>query len=312
MVEIPLDNLCIAASPRLAGINEDHVRLLADSLDPLPPILVQRTTMRVIDGMHRLRAAELTGKRKIRVQFFDGDDKESFIRAVAENVTHGLPLTLEERKAAATRVITLYPEWSDRAVAKATGLSGKTVALMRGEADEKVSQGDKRLGQDGRLRPVDSAHGRRLTAELLASRPDASLREIAAIAGVSPNTVRAVREQIRRGGGQAASRQCATGEAQHEGAVEAGSRFVSPEVEKDVRDQILDRLKRDPSIRYTEVGRTLLRWLHAQPVFGRPEELVDALPAHCLLVVARLASEYAQEWKVLAELLESKAHTSTA
>ena len=43
--------------------------------------------MRVIDGMHRLRAAILNGRSSIEVEFFDGSDEEAFIRAVEQNVS---------------------------------------------------------------------------------------------------------------------------------------------------------------------------------------------------------------------------------
>ena len=58
----------------------EHIRSLAELQDELPPILVHRTTMRVIDGMHRLKAAILRGERTIEATFYDGDDAEAFVR----------------------------------------------------------------------------------------------------------------------------------------------------------------------------------------------------------------------------------------
>ncbi len=43
-----------------------HARSLAQTEADLPPIVVHRTTTRVIDGMHRLTAAGLRGEREIR------------------------------------------------------------------------------------------------------------------------------------------------------------------------------------------------------------------------------------------------------
>ena len=79
-------------SPRLAGQDTDHVRVLSQA-DSLPPIIVQRGTMRVIDGMHRLRAAQLRGEKQIAVRFFEGSDDLAFVLAVHANTAHGLPLT---------------------------------------------------------------------------------------------------------------------------------------------------------------------------------------------------------------------------
>ncbi|MEU4746566.1 ParB/RepB/Spo0J family partition protein, partial [Actinosynnema sp. NPDC023658] len=128
---IPVGLPLPADSPRLDGEDPDHIRLLAGTTAPLPPILVHRSTMRVIDGMHRLRAAMLRGDTEIAVEFFDGTEAEAFARGVRENVTHGLPLSRADREAAAARIITAHREWSDRALAQLTGLSATTVAAVR-------------------------------------------------------------------------------------------------------------------------------------------------------------------------------------
>src|SRR5947209_4522283 len=81
--------------------------------------------------------------------------------AVHLNVMHGLPLTLSERKAAAQRVLTSYPHWSDRSIGLIAGVSNKTVGKLRGCTTEEISQLNPRLGRDGKVRPVSPAHGRR-------------------------------------------------------------------------------------------------------------------------------------------------------
>ena len=58
---VPVSALRAGQSPRQAGENLEHVRALADTTDELPPIIVRRADMRVVDGMHRLRAARLRG-----------------------------------------------------------------------------------------------------------------------------------------------------------------------------------------------------------------------------------------------------------
>jgi hypothetical protein len=65
---VPLSRLVTGDSPRLCGENSSHARMLASLRDALPPISVHRPTMRVIDGMHRLRAARLRGADKIKVR----------------------------------------------------------------------------------------------------------------------------------------------------------------------------------------------------------------------------------------------------
>ena len=61
--------------------------------------------MRVVDGMHRLLAALLNGRQTIEAELFDGTADEGFLRAVRENVVHGLPLSQADRRAAAARII---------------------------------------------------------------------------------------------------------------------------------------------------------------------------------------------------------------
>jgi ParB-like nuclease domain len=89
VVAVPVLSLRTADSPRLNGEDKAHIARLAETETALPPILVDRRTMRVIDGMHRLIAASLRGRDTIDVIFFDGSEADVFLRAVQENVTHG-------------------------------------------------------------------------------------------------------------------------------------------------------------------------------------------------------------------------------
>jgi hypothetical protein len=155
--------------------------------------------MRVIDGMHRLRAALLRGEEEIEIQFFDGTDELAFLLAVRANISHGLPLSRADRMAAARRIIESQPQWSNRAIATVTGLSPGTVNAARQRITGQNHQLNTRLGQDGRARPLNGANGRLRASKILESRPDLPLRELAKAAGVSVGTARDVRERIRRG-----------------------------------------------------------------------------------------------------------------
>src|ERR1044072_4324236 len=101
VIKIRISDLQPAESPRIEGENREHVQLIAESDDIQPPIIVHRATMRVIDGMHRVRAAELRGRTEIDARFFDGATLDAFVLAVHANVTHGLPLSLADRLQAA-------------------------------------------------------------------------------------------------------------------------------------------------------------------------------------------------------------------
>ena len=192
-------SLRIGKSPRLNGEDRAHIARLAETDAPLPPILVHRRTMRVIDGMHRLMAASLQGRGMIEVEFFDGSEADVFLRAVQENIAHGLPLTQADRRAAAKRIIATHPHMSDRAIGHVAGLAAKTVAAMRKRSTEDPAQSNARVGRDGRVRPLDSSEARRRAAELLTGQPESSLRDVARAAGISPATVLDVRKRLERG-----------------------------------------------------------------------------------------------------------------
>jgi hypothetical protein len=126
----------------------------------------------------------------VEAELFHGRADEAFIEFVRRNVAQGLALTLTERKRAAERVLRDHPRWSDRRVAELCALSPKTVGRLRPDPH---SDGGLRQGRDNRLRPARSGSARARVLEALGAQPDASLRTLAAAAGVSPETVRLVR-----------------------------------------------------------------------------------------------------------------------
>jgi hypothetical protein len=307
---VPIGSLVSGDSPRLNGESIDHTRLLAASGAGLPPILVHRETMRVIDGMHRLHAARLRGDKTVEVRFFEGNQDEAFIEAVRANTTHGLPLTLADREAAASRILASHPQHSDRRIALVTGLAAATVAAIRqrtGSAGHPITA---RIGRDGRVRPVNGARGRVAAGLALAEHPGASLREISRIAGVSPTTVRDVRERIRRGEDPAESRLEHDRSRQEtetaRPAPDSPRGMKRPAVTKD-RASLMLNLRKDPSLRFTESGRALLRYLDAQAKGPKiPQDLLDALPPHSAYTLAALALVCADEWRDLAIHLEQR------
>ncbi|GGZ97335.1 hypothetical protein GCM10010344_76740 [Streptomyces bluensis] len=305
VVKVPIASLRPSDSPRSAGEDAAHIRALAESEAALPPIIVMPATMRVIDGMHRLRAAELRGATEIDVRLFHGDEKDAFILAVESNIAHGLPLGLEDRKAAAERILRSHPLWSDRAIGAATGLSAKTVGGIRARSSEELPKQNVRIGRDGRARPLDLTEGRRLAARLMQENPSAPLRQIAAQAGVSLGTVSDVRKRLQRGEGPVPEGK--------RGQPEPSAVSVRPPLQDDApaadqpsRGLMLRHLSRDPSMRLTEDGRALLRWLTVVAVRRHDwERLLRNVPAHRIGAVAALARSCSQTWQQVAEQLES-------
>ncbi|WP_159001642.1 ParB/RepB/Spo0J family partition protein, partial [Streptomyces sp. SBT349] len=173
---MPISTIVVADTPRGAGSSSAHARVLAETDDDLPPILLHRSTMRVIDGMHRLEAAKICRAETIRARFFDGDEDEAFVLAVESNVKHGLPLSLADRKAAALRIVRAHPDWSDRAVAAIAGLAHKTVGSIRRRASGEVPQLEARVGRDGRVRAVRTGPEAGTAAAAAAADPGTAAR----------------------------------------------------------------------------------------------------------------------------------------
>jgi hypothetical protein len=102
--------------------------------------------------MHRLAAAKKLKLDTVDVQYFDGDAEEAFVTAVRLNVVHGLPLSLADRRTAATRIMRSHAEWSDRKIARLVGLSPKTVGAVRRSSTEEIPHLQFRVGRDGKAR----------------------------------------------------------------------------------------------------------------------------------------------------------------
>jgi transposase-like protein len=190
-----------------------------------------------------------------------------------------------------------------------------------------------RVGRDGKVRPLSGVEGRQRVAELLAERPEASLRELARRAGVSPATVRDVRQRLARGEepvpvrvAPAAASVPALDDAEaavaDETAVirEATPKFSSqsyqeakPPAPEDpagrmARTVALEKLLRDPSLRHSEPGRFLLRLLQLNST-GEQElpKVLDTLPPHCMAIVASLARQHSAMWFHLSRELNERA-----
>lgn len=294
---VEIDQLLPADLIRLDGISEEHVALIADSESCLPPIIVHKATMRVIDGMHRLKAASLRGDKSIQVKFFDGSPEAAFILSVTANNAHGLPLTAADRRAAAGRLLALCPDSSDRAIAAIVGVSARTVAAVRCSTAQNT-QSNSRVGRDGRVRPVSTVDGRRKAAELMAARPDATLREVAKETGLSLGTVADVRRRVLRGDSPVPAGQAGKAAVSVTWSDATTMDGAAPSVDVTASWR---QLTRDPSLRYTSAGRQLLRLLRAHSSVA---EIAHAVPSHCSQNVALLARECAQAWGQLAQRLE--------
>jgi hypothetical protein len=325
--DAPVSALSPGVYLRQGGTNAAHVQLLIDAAgsSELPPILVQEDGCRVIDGHHRLEAAKLRGDQTIRARFLDCTDSEALVIAMKANGAHGLPLSKADRVSGAKRVLSAHPDWSDRAIASITGLSAKTIASLRDRSAGGAHLSSKRLGRDGRLRPVTAGEGRRRAAEYISAHPNAALRQVARETDVSLGTVHDVSAQLRRGvspernGHRVATERPTAPPATRipESVTVASSVPATPLRRKNHTDAPLTwagvaaKMANDPAIRYTQGGKEFLRWmaLHATDPEDGWQEFVNVIPAHWLSVIAQLADSISKEWGLFAERLKSRQDT---
>jgi ParB-like chromosome segregation protein Spo0J len=279
--------------------------------------------MRVIDGMHRLIAASLKGQDTVDVRFFEGSAADAFLRGVRENVIHGLPLSLADRRAATVRIVCSHPQMSDRALGEAVGLSARTVASIRRRTASTVPPATRRIGRDGKIRPLSGVEGRHRVADLLAEEPEASSRELARRAGVSPATARDVRRRLTRGEAPATVHPSAPAKPPVPEEVEplavvpvrperprqSWPAMMPPEPTDSAAAQsvALETLLRDPSLRHSESGRFLLRLLQLNATGERELLRVPVtLSPHCMSTISGLARRCGEMWMQLSQELDER------
>jgi hypothetical protein len=303
--KVKISCLVRAESPRSGGEDADHIQRLLEA-ESWPPIIVHQPTMRIIDGFHRVSAATRKGLDEIDAVLIDESWELAFLVAVRANVTHGLPLSLADRRAAARKIVRTHSELSDRAIGTTAGLSPGTVRAIRASIVE-APQGNKRLGKDGRVRPLNAAAGRKLAADYLESHPDASLREIATAVGISPGTVRDVRARLSRGEDPVPT---PSGDNR---VTSQGRDFMPPPLTADDAGQpadvnpVLATLSKDPSLRMSDAGRELLRWLRLHAVNSVDSaKMVDTVPDHCIDHLVVLASRCSANWARIAHDLSQR------
>lgn len=324
---VPVGDILPGQSPRLgAALNREYVQHLAEVVGPLPAIIVHRHTRKLIDGRHRLEAARMRCRARIAVKYFDGSEEDVFALSVHMNVLNGLALSLAERKAAADRLVSSHPYWSDRLIAGLVGLSNKTVAVRRRRVTGQNPQLHGRLGRDGKVRPADVAERRRIAAKAIMDNPSAPLREISRIAGVSTGTVRDVRSRLGQSGGAVENVDTGSAASKKElrpdpfnarsgyrgvneipNRVQSAVKLKSDMPPKSSQDSIMYVLRRDPALRFSEMGRMLLRKLSAVSEMNTDtwEEWLFQIPPHCIEQIAALARANAKSWGDLARRLEN-------
>ena len=129
-----------ALQPRLEGLDDGHVHALEENPEAWPPLSAVRLPNKrlvLVDGFHRMAAAQNRGLERVTVEILDVE-AESDLRSLAFdlNKQHGRPLNLSDRRAEAERRLQASPPISNLEVARATGLSPSTIATLRTRLEE--------------------------------------------------------------------------------------------------------------------------------------------------------------------------------
>ena len=283
---VPISRLIFGQSPRHVAEDIDHARMLAEVIGLLPPILVHAETMEVIDGRHRVLAARLRGDTSIRARLFHGTTDEAYFVGVHENTAHGKPLNPAERRMAASRILKSRPDLSDRVVARICGLSHRTIAARR--KSDPTSNVAKRVGADGRARPLSSSDARQRAAELIIAFPEHSNRSIARSVGLSEGTVRDVRRHMGR-----------LAEASRESRIEQMASLSDPPARPD-ESQL-------PEKGTVDDGALFARWMMAHSISQASwTDLLDDIPVFQRPQVIGEALRISDSWRDLAKQLEGR------
>ncbi|GAB6899207.1 hypothetical protein [Kineosporia succinea] len=304
--DVPLEAIRPGPGLRLGGLDQQHVERLVEVLDDIPPILLNRASLELIDGAHRVAAALHAGRHTITAKLVSGSELDLLSLSLSANARHGLPLTRADRRQAVARVLELSPDLSNRHVATLAGVSPGTVARVRTCSTVPTGQSNTpagevvRRGADGRRRPLSTEAGKLVARELFLANPEATQRQVAAAAGISLGTAHRVhRELLSSGDPQPVP---ASPELRMvTGAMDDLPAAALPSI-------LLERLVRDPAMCRTAGGRELLARLRGMVLTGDDSNrLTLGVPAHRLDATVRLIRQAARAWMIMARDLEARA-----
>lgn len=145
-------------------LNEERVSEFAaiyrdEGTDVLPPVLLSgpdsEGLYKLLDGWHRVAAAEEAGLENIPAELWEGSDPTlAFCEAVKRSSISSLPLSWAEKRAAVDRILELRPSLSDREIARTAGVSHPLVAKRRALANGEGTEDDETAGSQERTPPA--------------------------------------------------------------------------------------------------------------------------------------------------------------
>ena len=306
---VNVEDLKSGPSPRQGCIDPAHVASLGEVSERWPPLLVCRDG-EVLDGHHRLAAARRIGQRMVAVLFFDGSTNDGFVEAVRLNVEHGLPLTLDERRTAAQRILLDHAEYSDRRIAEVCGLSPRTVGRLRGTSDPTtdIAGQQRRIGLDGRVRPTRPEENWLRTLEAVKTEPEASLRSIADRVGTTAETVRKAKRSLEQDGSYR-GRKPRPGSSRPDELPSAAGPFGAAGVGIAVKP--LAPSATDSALISTPDGQRFADWFDSTEPGSPSGGFAMVVPLNRVYEIADEARRRARFWSEFAEAVERRARSGS-
>ena len=140
--------------PRVGGLDASHVQTLQECPQSWPPLTVvqQGSGYCLVDGFHRFAAAQNLGLTSLTVEVVPSPaDHDLRALAFELNARHGRPLSLDDRRAEAGRLLHQSPQIANMEVLAAEGLSPSTVQAIRErlERAQNIASTAERVGSGG-------------------------------------------------------------------------------------------------------------------------------------------------------------------
>jgi hypothetical protein len=160
--------------------------------EKFPPIVVYHdgTEYFCADGFHRILAAQRSNRKVIAAEVTKGTRQDALIYALGANRTNGLRRTNADKRHCVEIALKEFPDWSNRRIADACGVSDPTVAAIREEHVQTFSTSSTpavRTGRDGKQYP---AHARSSRApRLIESDSVSRRREVQDISGAGQPSI---------------------------------------------------------------------------------------------------------------------------
>lgn len=132
-----------------AGLNTDTVAEYADAMTdgaefPAVVVYYDGAIYWLADGFHRLAAARQIEFLQIDAEIRQGSQRDAVLHSVGANATHGLRRSNGDKRRAVETLLRdpEWSAWSNREIARRTGVNDKTVAAVRSQLSAEFPQID--------------------------------------------------------------------------------------------------------------------------------------------------------------------------